>query len=35
MEKKISLISYVLVVILCLSLVGIPVLAADNAVSVN
>ena len=35
MEKKTNLISNVLAVILCLSLVGFPVLAADNAVTVN
>lgn len=35
MEKKTSLISCVLTVLLCLSLVGFPVLAADNSVSVN
>ena len=35
MEKKTNLISNVLAVILCLSLIGFPVLAADNAVTVN
>lgn len=35
MEKKTNLISYVLTVILSLSLVGFPVLAADKSVTVN